>query len=76
MKYTATGRIGAPVRRASVAGPPGNSRALAEEVDLHSPAADVAIGEQADDLVALERLQRGPAGVGAERHDVHPQLGA
>ena len=51
-------------------------RALAEELDLDASAADVAVTEQADDLVLLQRLQRRPPGVRAEGHDGHAELAA
>ena len=56
--------------------PGGQRRALAEELDLDAAPADVAVGEQADDLVLLQRLQRRPPGVRAEGDDLHAQLGA
>ena len=45
------------MRRASVAGPGGQRRDLAEELELDAVADDVAVGEQADHVVGLERPQ-------------------
>ncbi len=57
----------------------GQLGALAEEVDVDAAAADVAVGQQADDLVALERPQVArPASApsGDHRHSQFgPQLG-
>ena len=54
----------------------GQGGVLAEELDVDATAADAAIGQQTDDLVAFERLQRRPSGVRPERDDRHPQGGA
>ena len=76
VKYTATGRIGAPVRKREGCRAGGQCGALAEELDLDATAADVAVTEQADDLVPLQGLQRRPSGIWTEGYHGHPQLGA
>ncbi len=54
-------------------GPGGHRGALAEELDLGSAALEIAVREQAHDVIVTKRPHHGGAGLWAERDDVHPE---
>ena len=61
------------MRSARVAGPAGQRGALAEELDLGAGAGEVAVAEQGQHVVGLERPRGGGAGVGAEGDDLEAE---